>query len=231
MNTIIYCLLTAAVVAIATSLIYNRRQKKITIAISETTKEIRKLEKDSHTKEIFYMDEKKKYISELNLQIQNQIEAARQEGIKIGRKELAHEHQTQLQKIDLENQKKIIEEREEAAKEAAEKKRLELEDQVKLFSIKISPYTKVIKDTGLFYNSHRAEIGYQYQLLVNGIPAFAPHLIIENSEEIKEIDQNKIDTIVEKSVELAKAAAEIYLSGAGKNAVSITNPIIKNIGK
>jgi hypothetical protein len=231
MEIIASCLLTAVIVLTVTLLLTSRRQKQLTSAASEAIQALRSLEKESHLKEMAYLEDKKAYFEEVRSQMEGRLEDAKHEGVLAGRKESAHEHQTHIQQLALDHQRNIIKERTEAASDASTRTRDEMEQQVKLFSIKISPYAKIIKDTGLIYNSHQAEVGYQYQLLVNGIPAFAPHLIIENKEDLREINEARVEALTQKAVELAKFATETYLSGAGKNAVSMAKPIIQHVGK
>lgn len=70
------------------------------------------------------------------------------------------------------------------------------------FSVKLSPYREEIRtgSDGLIFNDiyHEVRIGYQYQLLINGVPALEPALIIENYliEEKKEVDLAKIERVV-----------------------------------
>ena len=51
------------------------------------------------------------------------------------------------------------------------------------FSVKVSPYRDEIRtgSDGLIFNDiyHEVMIGYQYQLLINGVPALKPGIIIE----------------------------------------------------
>lgn len=67
------------------------------------------------------------------------------------------------------------------------------------FSVKVSPYRDEIRtgSDGLIFNDiyHEVMIGYQYQLLINGVPALKPGIIIEEYliEEKKEVDFAKIE--------------------------------------
>lgn len=69
------------------------------------------------------------------------------------------------------------------------------------FSVKVSPYRDEIKTgtDGLIFNDiyHEVMIGYQYQLLINGVPALKPAIIIEEYliEEKREVDFAKIERI------------------------------------
>ena len=66
----------------------------------------------------------------------------------------------------------------------------------------------------MFKDDFRSEIGYQYQLLVNGIPAFQPHVIIEQSEEIAAVDKETVNNLIMLATKCAQIAADTYLAGA-----------------
>lgn len=70
------------------------------------------------------------------------------------------------------------------------------------FTIKIFPYKKELKkgDSGWIINDlyHEVQVGYLYQLFLNGIPLLQPAIIIEETlkEEKKEIDYVKIEKVI-----------------------------------
>jgi hypothetical protein len=106
--------------------------------------------------------------------------------------------------------------------------RNEYELQTKLFSVKISPYV-CVRATGTLLNKHvEAETGYQYQLLVNGIPAFAPHIIVENSETRKELNAEVEKLLLGSAQRAASAAIDAYLGGSRQFA-KLAEPIIKRL--
>ncbi|MDR6967582.1 hypothetical protein J2X31_001594 [Flavobacterium arsenatis] len=67
------------------------------------------------------------------------------------------------------------------------------------FSVKVSPFRDEIRtgNDGLIFNDiyHEVRIGYQYQLLINGVPALEPAVVIEEYliEEKREVDFVKIE--------------------------------------
>jgi len=69
------------------------------------------------------------------------------------------------------------------------------------FSVQVSPYRDEIKSgsDGLIINDiyHEVMIGYQYQLLINGVPALKPAVIIEECliEEKREVSLSKIENV------------------------------------
>ncbi|MEZ2742660.1 hypothetical protein ACBP93_08515 [Paenalcaligenes hominis] len=231
MEIAIYCIATALVVVIAITIYSNRSRKALIQNVSESTQALRSLEKDFHQKEMVFINEKNKFIEEQHLEIQRKLEKAKQEGVLIGQRDAAKSHLIEIEKLGIAHQKEILKERVLAAEEAKAAQRAEFEQQVKLFSVKISPYVKIKKDTGIIYDSHSSEFGYQYQLLVNGIPAFSPHVIIERSEELKKLNQESIDAIVALATESAKLAASTYLKGTASGAVHMSKAVIEQTGK
>lgn len=113
------------------------------------------------------------------------------------------------------------------------KKRLtaEYELQSKLFTVQISPLVRVLENKGFFSSEATAETGYQYQLLVNGIPAFQPHIIIERSEHKKEVNEENIRELTTIAKDLASAAIDTYLGSSGGQFAKLAPAIINRLGK
>ena len=121
-------------------------------------------------------------------------------------------------------------EKEQAATEARDKQRAEYELQAKLFSVKISPYVQLLTDKGVFKDTHEAKIGYQYQLLVNGIPAFQPHIVVERHEKVQQIDQEIKKTLLSIAQTCAEAAVTTYL-GASPQFAKLAPEVLEQIEK
>lgn len=119
------------------------------------------------------------------------------------------------------------EELREAVSETRETQRTEFELQSKLFSVKLSPYVEISDSRVLMRTRYRSVSGYQYQLLVNGIPAFAPHVVQESVETTYVVDQDKL---VQLAREAAQAAVQLYTGGASQF-VEIAAPIVKRLGR
>jgi hypothetical protein len=73
--------------------------------------------------------------------------------------------------------------------------------------------------TTYFKSKYEKRIGYQYQLLVNGIPAFQPHVITESTELVVTTKDENIDKVAGQALQaaqqVAQAAIDTYLGGAG----------------
>lgn len=59
-------------------------------------------------------------------------------------------------------------------------------------SIVAYPFEKVEGDDGWVVDDRLAEIGYQYQLFIKGIPCFTPHTVITKRVQKKEVNQEKL---------------------------------------
>lgn len=64
------------------------------------------------------------------------------------------------------------------------------------YKIAVSPFKDIYVDKGFFIDDEYIAIGYQYQLFVNGIPCFEPHITIIESMLVKELNREKLDYII-----------------------------------
>jgi len=120
--------------------------------------------------------------------------------------------------------------RDQAVAEAMEKVRTEYEIQSKLFGVKISPYVSIKEERNLIRHCYETVSGYQYQLLVNGIPAFAPHVVAEKTE-VKKVVNSEVERLLVQSAErAADAAIKMYLGGSSQFA-TLAEPIIRRLPK
>jgi len=173
---------TAAFVSVVAILLWNRASDRQAKALARQLEASRELEKEIHIRERDFLAERNK----LEVEKSETIRAAQADSFEKGRQQgIVENHAVHI--AELANQrselfKKIEEERDRAASEAREKLRAEYELQSKLFTVKITPYVSITEDKGLIRNEFETVAGYQYQLLVNGIPAFSPHIVPEHTE-------------------------------------------------
>lgn len=59
-------------------------------------------------------------------------------------------------------------------------------------SIVAYPYEEEIGNDGWVLDDRKAEVGYQFQLFLRGIPCFEPHRIVVKKFEKKEVSREKI---------------------------------------
>jgi hypothetical protein len=226
-NPALVAMTTALVVALISFLLHRRVANEHAQKLQPHLEKANEAERQIHRRELDYLDERKAleiaHARELDQLRVASFEEGRKRGIDEREIELARKlaEQKDAFSVQLQNEK------EKAAKEARDQERAEKEHQVKLFSVKISPYVQIITDKGIIYDDFETKVGYQYQLLVNGIPAFQPHVVVERHEKVKEIDQALKKQLVDFALGCAQAALATYL-GANPQFATIAPTIIKD---
>lgn len=104
---------------------------------------------------------------------------------------------------------------------------LRADEKAKAFSVIVRPFIRKIRDDGLFKKLSRLEVGYQYQLQINGIPCFDPHVVIEQHYEEKEVNQEVIEKMTRLALEAAKTAVAIQAGPAGAFIPIADSPVIE----
>lgn len=103
-------------------------------------------------------------------------------------------------------------------------KQREIEQQI---YVVVRPYVEIETEKGIIYDTHQSNAGYQYQLMINGIPVFQPHIIIENKETLKEVNQERLDKLLAVAEELASQAIHAQLpTGKAKKLLTIGKAIV-----
>ena len=229
-DPILVAVLTSIVVGISAALIFRRLASGLRAKLKVSSTLANEAERLVHLKEMECLAERNK--TEIaHIQALNQARSLSfEEGRKQGNVEKELEAAMQLADQRNEFAIRLQAEKEQAANEAREKQRAEYELQAKLFSVKISPYVQLLTDKGVIYDDYEAKAGYQYQLLVNGIPAFQPHIVVERHEKIKEIDQAIKSTFLSLAKTCAEAAVTTYL-GASPQFAKLAPEIVEQIEK
>lgn len=175
----------------------------------------RDLERRSHLMEREHAKEIAQLESELAETIKRERTVAYEEGRQLGRTEGHVDRLRETSKMESEFDDRLRNERKRAAEEAREQARIQFEQQQKLFSVEVRPFYEVVEVSRYLKTSLEERVGYQYQLLVNGIPAFQPHLIIESTERRARTKDENVDKLATKALQAAQGAIETYLGGAG----------------
>jgi len=194
--------------------LFWRKERAATSAeMRQHVVEARELEKKVHVREREFLNEK----NEIEVAKNEALRAARatgyQEGRAFGQAEHERDHLIELTTLRAEFAQQLGKERESAASDARNKLRAEYELQTKLFTVKICPYLRIAEDKSLFNKKHELISGYQYQLLINGIPAFSPHVVPERIEIHSEINPQLERTLLGIAEKAADAAINLYLGG------------------
>lgn len=190
--------------------------------------QIQNSEKQLHLKERDFLDERNRIEMAHLENIKEAKKAAFEEGRQLGVTEGERDHLSKIMALQAEFAVKLQEERESSASDAREQLRAEYELQSKLFSVQISPLVRIVEDKGLFSSEFKTEVGYQYQLLINGIPAFQPHVLIERNEVRKEVNEERIDELIKVAKQIAEGAIDLYLGANGQFA-KLAMPIVKRL--
>ena len=111
--------------------------------------------------------------------------------------------------------------------QARDLQRTELDAQLKMFTVNVSPYVDVSDSRSLWRHRYKCVTGYQYQLLVNGIPAFAPHIVEEQVDTRVSVDEQRLIQLASQAAELAVAA----YSGGASRIVTLATPVLKGLGR
>lgn len=229
-ETILVAVLTSIAVATVAALICKRLANELHANLKVSSEKANEAERQIHIKEMEYLAERNKAeVAHVEMLIQARS-LSFEEGRKQGKAE--NELETARRLADQRNEFaiRLQAEKEQVAAEAREKQRAEYELQAKLFSVKISPYVQLLTDKGVIYDTYEAKAGYQYQLLVNGIPAFQPHVIVERHERVKEINEAVKSTFLSLAKTCAEAAVTTYL-GASPQFAKLAPVIIEQIEK
>ena len=229
-DPILVAVLTFIVVATVAALIYRRLANELHEKLKVCTAQANEGERQVHLREMEFLAERNK-AEMAHVEALNQARSLSfEEGRKQGNAELELERSMQLADQRNEFAIRLQAEKEQAATEARDKQRAEYELQAKLFSVKISPYVQLLTDKGVFKDTHEAKIGYQYQLLVNGIPAFQPHIVVERHEKVQQIDQEIKKTLLSIAQTCAEAAVTTYL-GASPQFAKLAPEVLEQIEK
>lgn len=171
---------------------------------------IRELELDAHAAE-------RRFLGEINA-----LESAHHSTLS--------EERGKLTRLRIEHADTLARERDQVSAEAREQARREFENQASLFSVSIRPYVRIMKDDGYFNSSFETQTGYQYQLLINGIPAFQPHIIVESTEQTKKFNDENLHTLIEQATKAAESAVALYIGKAGRH-VNIVQALVERISR
>lgn len=221
---------TALVTALVSLLLWRHFSSKQREELASQVAATRELEKQLHLKDRDFLEERNR----IELKNVENLRAARatafEEGRQLGLAESNRDHVNELatQRSELITKREM--EREQAAAEARDKLRSEYELQTKLFTVKISPYVKITEDKGLFSDKYETISGYQYQLLVNGIPAFSPHVVPERTEIKKSINEELERMLIQTAQGAAEAAIQLYLGGSPQFA-KLAPPLVERLTK
>lgn len=78
------------------------------------------------------------------------------------------------------------------------------------FSVITYPYKEEAGTDGLFSDDRRAEVGYKFQLFVNGIPCFDAHKIPIEVFDKKQVSLSKIEAASQMALGIIQQMAQLH---------------------
>lgn len=129
---------------------------------------------------------------------------------------LTTEHHEALARVRAEAQARIDQSR---AEFEAEFQRKLKDHEASQMTIAVHPFVKTQKNDGWFAKESAVDVGYKYQLMIQGIPCFASHEIVIESSHHKELNEERMKILLEKAEQLAEAA--ISFKGGRPHAAAI----------
>lgn len=113
--------------------------------------------------------------------------------------QLQAEHTQQLENLAIAHQEEVASLKEENAR-AVDEARKEL-------SIVTFPYESERGDKGWVVDDRLAEVGYQYQMFIRGVPCFEPHKVVVHRLQKKEVNQEKVASLSQQVLGLLENVA------------------------
>lgn len=102
-----------------------------------------------------------------------------------------------------------------------------LEAQSKLgLSVVLYPFVNTTGERGLFVRESKIEVGYKYQLHVQGLPCFEPHTIVVETTQHKEIREEMVEALKLKALQFAQTAIDAKASGGANMLFSIAKAVV-----
>ena len=106
------------------------------------------------------------------------------------------------------------------------------EEQVKKIesplTVLVHPFVNTSIEKGLIRNSSVVEVGYKYQLMVQGIPCFPPHDVVVERQSKVEVDEKALAAWSAKALELAEGVSRIGGGGAASALISVAKTVVRS---
>lgn len=229
-DSILALLIALPIVTVIALYLHKRRISKYDIRFETQLSKTNSAERQAHVNEMEYLAERNRSEIVHAASITQARESGFEEGKKRGIAESELQVTVEMAKQSAEFAVVLQEEKIRAAAEAREMQRAEHELQAKLFSVKISPYVQMVTNKGIVYDDFESKVGYQYQLLINGIPAFQPHVVVERYEKVKEFDETVKAALCTVAQACAEAALATYM-GANPQFAKIAPIVLDKVSK
>lgn len=137
------------------------------------------------------------------------------EGKALGQVEGDTVHRIELSELKAAHRDALRDEHDAGVVEGRAAAEAELAKRAEVYSVRVSPFIESSSIESMFSKRTLLRAGYQYQLLINGVPAFTPHQICDSRYEVKELDREAIAEATRFALEAADRALALYAPHAG----------------
>jgi hypothetical protein len=96
-------------------------------------------------------------------------------------------------------------------------------------SVTMHPFVNTARTRGVFTRETLIEIGYKYQLLIQGLPCFEPHTVVVETTKEREVNDETIELLRTKALGFAEIAAQAKSGGLPGVAVSIARAVVSRV--
>lgn len=93
------------------------------------------------------------------------------------------------------------------------------------------PYKEEQGENGVLFDERRVEIGYRYQLFVNGTPCFQPHVITTDTLTKKDINGERIEYAMKRATEMVIQLSELHPAIKALKSGSDVATAVKNLAR
>lgn len=123
--------------------------------------------------------------------------------------QLREQHRNALNEMDSSHRTALRKLEDESFQAGARQKELHYETLGAALKVSVRPYVRTTKKSSFISDSYTCDVGYQYQLMVQGIPCFAPHIQITDSQSYSELNDERIAMLSNLAMQAAQAAISI----------------------
>lgn len=93
-------------------------------------------------------------------------------------------------------------------------------------TVVVHPFVNTEVDEGFIKSTTTVEVGYKYQLMIQGIPCMEPHdVVVERQTKVK-VDEQALKVWGEKALALAEAAIQLKGGAAASSLISVAKTVI-----
>ena len=91
------------------------------------------------------------------------------------------------------------------------------------------PYKLEHGENGVIFDERRVEIGYKYQLFVNGAPCFQPHVVITDTLTKKDINGERISNALQQATDMVMQLSQLHPAIKALNSSSDVSAAVQKL--